>query len=101
MARHRRRRDRSELAGETLGAGIECGHVPLGADHTYWFATERAPEGRVAPQGELAYLKSKFASWAEPLPALLDATDPDIVLHNDLYDRDEARVGGGAHRSGR
>ena len=81
-----------ELAGETLGAGIECGHVPLGPDHTYWFATERAPEGRVAPEGELAYLQTKFASWAEPLPALLAATDPDVVLHNDLYDRDEARV---------
>ena len=38
-----------DLAGETLGAGVECGHVPLGPDHTYWFATERAPEGRVAP----------------------------------------------------
>jgi 2-polyprenyl-6-methoxyphenol hydroxylase-like FAD-dependent oxidoreductase len=81
-----------DLAGETLAAGLECGHVPLGPDHTYWFATERAPEGRVAPDGELAYLRSKFASWAEPLPALLAATDPDVVLRNDLYDRDEARV---------
>jgi 2-polyprenyl-6-methoxyphenol hydroxylase-like FAD-dependent oxidoreductase len=81
-----------DLAGEMLAAGLECGHVPLGPDHTYWFATERAPEGRVAPHGELAYLQSKFASWAEPLPALLAATDPDVVLRNDLYDRDEARV---------
>ena len=81
-----------DLAGETLGAGIECGHVPLGPDHTYWFATERAPEGRLAPEGELAYLQTKFGSWAEPLPALLAATDPDAVLHNDLYDRDQARV---------
>jgi 2-polyprenyl-6-methoxyphenol hydroxylase-like FAD-dependent oxidoreductase len=81
-----------DLAGETLGPGLECGHVPLGADHTYWFATERAPEGRQAPEGELAYLQSKFASWAEPLPALLAGTDPGIVLHNDLYDRDEAPV---------
>ncbi len=80
-----------DLAGETLGAG-ECGHVPLGPDHTYWFATERALEGRVAPEGELAYLQTKFASWAEPIPALLAATDPDVVLHNDLYDRDQARV---------
>lgn len=81
-----------DLAGETLGAGRECGHVPLGAGHTYWFATERAPEGQLATQGELAYLKSVFGSWAEPLPALLTATDPDIVLRNDLYDRDQARV---------
>ncbi|RDH80035.1 FAD-dependent oxidoreductase [Mycolicibacterium moriokaense] len=81
-----------DLAGETLGAGLECGHVPLGAAHTYWFATESAPEGRIAPEGELAYLKAKFASWAPPLPALLAATDPDAVLHNDLYDREQARV---------
>ena len=26
-------------------------HVPLGPDRTYWFATERAPEGRIAPGG--------------------------------------------------
>jgi 2-polyprenyl-6-methoxyphenol hydroxylase-like FAD-dependent oxidoreductase len=82
----------SDLAGETLGAGRECGHVPLGADHTYWFATERAPEGDVAPEGELAYLRGVFGSWAEPLPDLLTATDPDIVLRNDLYDRDQACV---------
>ena len=81
-----------DLSGETLGAGRECGHVPLGAGHTYWFATERAPEGRVAPAGELAYLRTRFGSWAEPLPKLLAATDPDVILHNDLYDRDQARV---------
>ena len=81
-----------DLAGETLGAGRECGHVPLGPDHTYWFATERAEEGRAASPGELEYLKTRFGSWAEPMPALLAATDPSVVLRNDLYDRDEARV---------
>ncbi len=81
-----------ELSGETFGAGRECGHVPLGAGHTYWFATERAPEGRVAAEGELAYLKTRFGSWAHPLPELLAATSPGAVLRNDLYDREEARV---------
>jgi 2-polyprenyl-6-methoxyphenol hydroxylase-like FAD-dependent oxidoreductase len=80
-----------DVAGEVMGPGIEFGHVPLGQDHTYWFATERAPEGRTAPQGELEYLKAKFASWAQPIPAILAATDPADVLHNDLYDRDQAR----------
>ena len=38
----------------------------------------RAPkEGRVASQGELEYLKTRFGSWAEPMPALLAATDPE------------------------
>ena len=34
-----------DLAGETLGAGIEVGHVPLGVGQTYWFATERDCRG--------------------------------------------------------
>jgi len=81
----------AHLAGETLGAGVEVGHVPLGPDRTYWFATERAPEGRTMPEGELAYLRTKFARWANPIPAILAATDPDDVLHHDLYDRAPAR----------
>ena len=80
-----------DIAGEVLGPGIEFGHVPLGSDLTYWFATERAPAGHVASQGELDYLKARFASWADPIPAVLAATDPDDVLRNDLYDRDQAR----------
>jgi 2-polyprenyl-6-methoxyphenol hydroxylase-like FAD-dependent oxidoreductase len=80
-----------EVAGEVLGPGIEFGHVPLGSERTYWFATERAPAGHVAPHGELDYLRATFASWADPIPAVLAATDPDDVLRNDLYDRDQAR----------
>ncbi len=34
-----------DLAGETMGPGVETGHVPMGPDLTYWFATERVPEG--------------------------------------------------------
>ena len=79
-----------DVAGEVLGPGIEFGHVPLGSDLTYWFATERAPAGHVASQSELEYLKARFASWTDPIPAVLAATDPDDVLRNDLYDRDQA-----------
>ncbi|MGV0645491.1 FAD-dependent oxidoreductase [Mycolicibacterium sp. XJ879] len=80
-----------DVAGEVLGPAVEFGHVPLGPDHTYWFATERTPEGGRAPQGELAYLQSRFATWAEPIPQVLATTDPRLTLRNDLYDRDEAR----------
>lgn len=80
-----------ELAGETLGSGTQFGHVPLGPDHTYWFGTERRPAGSASPEGELRHLRSTFAGWAEPIPALLSASDPSDVLRNDLYDRDMAR----------
>lgn len=81
-----------DLSGETMGIGTEFGHVRLGPDHTYWFATERGPEGRTSPEGELAYLRSKYGGWADPVPAVLASTDPADVLRNDLHDRDEARV---------
>lgn len=80
-----------DLSGETMGSGTEFGHVPLGRDHTYWFATERGPEGRTSPEGELAYLREKYDNWADPIPDVLASTDPADVLRNDLYDRDEAR----------
>jgi 2-polyprenyl-6-methoxyphenol hydroxylase-like FAD-dependent oxidoreductase len=80
-----------DFAGEVLGPAVEFGHVPLGEDSTYWFATERAPQGRSAPHGELNYLMDKFGTWAQPIPTVLAATDPGRVLHNDLYDREPAR----------
>ena len=79
------------VAGEVLGPGVEFGLVPMGSRRTYWFATERAPEGTVSPKGELPYLTARFASWADPIAAVLAATDPAEVLRNDLYDRDQAR----------
>lgn len=81
----------ADLAGETVGPGTEFGHVPLGSGHTYWFGTERRPEGSPSPGGELAYLRAKYGSWADPIPALLAATDPAGLLRNDLYDRQQAR----------
>jgi 2-polyprenyl-6-methoxyphenol hydroxylase-like FAD-dependent oxidoreductase len=81
----------ANLAGETVGNGTEFGHVPLGPDHTYWFGTERRPEGSASPDGELNHLRSKYASWADPIPAILASTDPTDVLRNGLYDRAPAR----------
>jgi len=80
-----------ELAGETLGPGAEAGHVPMGSDLTYWFATERTAEGGLSPAGELPYLRVKLADWAEPIPSLLAATSPADVLRDGLYDRSPAR----------
>ena len=80
-----------DLAGKTLGPGVETGHVPMGPGLTYWFATERAPAAQRSPEEELAYLRAKFARWAEPLPSILAATAAADVLRDDLYDRTPAR----------
>jgi len=78
-----------QLAGETLGPGAEVGHVPLRRDHTYWFATERVAEGQ-QNENELAYLRTRFASWPDPVPELIASTDPADLIRNDLYDRQTA-----------
>jgi 2-polyprenyl-6-methoxyphenol hydroxylase-like FAD-dependent oxidoreductase len=80
-----------QLAGETLGPGVEFGHAPMGAGRTYWYATERAREGDTAEESELDYLRSKFLAWADPIPRILRTTDPAVVLRNDMYDRATAR----------
>jgi 2-polyprenyl-6-methoxyphenol hydroxylase-like FAD-dependent oxidoreductase len=80
-----------ELSGQTLGPGVEVGHIPMGPDRTYWFTPQRAPEGQLSPEGELPYLRAKLAGWPEPIPSLLAATAPADVLRNDLYDRSHAR----------
>lgn len=82
----------AELAGETLGPGAELGHVPLGPDSTYWFATERVAEGQQNAGGELKYLQDRFSSWPDPIPALMAATDPENLIRTDLYDRESARL---------
>ncbi|GAB3034681.1 FAD-dependent oxidoreductase [Mycobacterium bourgelatii] len=81
-----------ELSGETLGPGAETGHVPMGSGRTYWFTTQRAPQGQTATDGELTCLQARLGGWPEPIPELLAATPPDAVLRNDLYDRKPARV---------
>ncbi|WP_143965375.1 FAD-dependent monooxygenase [Gordonia zhaorongruii] len=80
----------SRLAGEVLGPGSQFGLVPLGPERTYWFATAQLPEGSVFDD-ELGAVRELVQGWAEPLPALVAATDPDNLLRNDLYDRPTAR----------
>jgi len=80
-----------DLAGETLGPGVQVGHVPLGPDHTYWFATQRAPEGARAPGGERPYLLAALSGWADPVPALIAATPAAQLIRNDLFDHAQPR----------
>jgi 2-polyprenyl-6-methoxyphenol hydroxylase-like FAD-dependent oxidoreductase len=69
---------------ESWGRGERFGYAPLPDGRVYCYATANAPEG--APSGGLTELKARFGGWHDPLPALLDATTPDAVLHHDLYD---------------
>lgn len=80
-----------ELAGVTMGPGIEFGHLPMPGGRTYWFAGERSHEAQRAPDGEIDYLAKKFSEWAEPIPDLLSQSDESSVLRGDIYDRGRLR----------
>lgn len=81
----------AELAGLTVGPGLEFGHLPMSGGRTYWFAGERALQGKRAADGEIHYLTQKFSEWADPIPHLLRHSDESLVLRGDIFDRGRLR----------
>lgn len=69
---------------ETWGRGQLWGSQPLADGRVYAYAAAVAPEGRRAPDGELAELRRLFAGWHDPIPAVLAAAEPGQVLHHDV-----------------
>jgi 2-polyprenyl-6-methoxyphenol hydroxylase-like FAD-dependent oxidoreductase len=73
------------MAGETWGHGERFGVVPMGDGRVYWFAVASVPPNWPVPD-ERAGLLRRFGAWHDPIPALLDATDDEAVLRNDIID---------------
>ncbi|SIM76311.1 FAD-dependent oxidoreductase [Micromonospora cremea] len=71
-------------AAISWGPAAEFGMVPLGAGQVYWYAALTAPPGGHAPD-ELAAVRERFGDWHAPIPELLAATPPGVVLRNDIY----------------
>ncbi|MEU4313789.1 FAD-dependent oxidoreductase [Nocardia sp. NPDC024068] len=72
--------------GETLGRGARFGIAPMHDGRVYWFAAANTPAGQQSSEGELTALRARFRDWHDPIPALLDAAEPDAVLHHDIYE---------------
>ncbi len=79
------------LPGETWGAGMRFGQVPMSGQRAYWFATKNAPEGSHSPDGEKAELLRIFRDWHAPIAALIEASAESTILRNDIYDRPPLR----------
>jgi 2-polyprenyl-6-methoxyphenol hydroxylase-like FAD-dependent oxidoreductase len=69
---------------ETWGRGRRFGIVPLGNGQVYWYATASFPE-ESHEQDTLDDLHARYRGWHAPIPALLDATPPKILLKHDTY----------------
>ncbi len=74
-----------EPSGETWGRRARFGIVPISATDTYWFAVLDAADSPPETADQRAALRELFASWHEPIPALLDTEGP--VIRTPILDR--------------
>ena len=73
---------------ESWGPGRRFGMMPIGGGRVYWFATKNVPEGQPeSPEDRKQELLDLFNRWHPPIPNLIKATEPDVILRHDLYDR--------------
>ncbi|WP_033325873.1 FAD-dependent monooxygenase [Streptomyces yerevanensis] len=69
----------------TWANGAEFGHITLADGRAEWHAVLNSPPGVRHTDG-LAAMRRRFGDWHDPIPALLDATRPDAVLHHDIHE---------------
>ncbi|MGW0534751.1 FAD-dependent monooxygenase [Streptomyces sp. NPDC003032] len=67
----------------TWGHGAEFGHIAFPDGRAEWHAVLSLPAGTQFAD-PLAELRRRFHNWHDPIPALLDATRSDAVLHHDV-----------------
>ncbi|MFI6698914.1 FAD-dependent monooxygenase [Streptomyces sp. NPDC050509] len=69
----------------TWGNGAEFGHIAFADGRAEWHAVLNSPPG-VRHTDPLDVMRRRFGTWHEPIPALLNATRPDAVLHHDIHE---------------
>jgi len=82
------------VPSESWGAGKRFGIHPMKGGRVYWYATDNTREGEIdAEQSRKSHLLSLFKRWHQPIEALIQAADSNI-LRNDIYDRNPLPVWG-------
>ena len=77
---------------ETWGAGQRFGVLPIGRGRICWYATHNGPSSHLdAPEGRKQEVLQLFKDWHRPIPALIEATDPSMILKNAARDRPPLR----------
>lgn len=70
-----------------FGPGQHFGAVAIPGGRFFWFATKNLPEDVPSPPDRVAEVAAAFASWQDPIPALIEGTDGRAIVRNRLYDR--------------
>jgi 2-polyprenyl-6-methoxyphenol hydroxylase-like FAD-dependent oxidoreductase len=79
---------------EVWGVGGGFGFGPAGPGRVYWYCFEAVPEGTTAPDRPREAFLRRYGSWFDPIPALIEATDPGALESTFTYDRRPSRTWG-------
>jgi 2-polyprenyl-6-methoxyphenol hydroxylase-like FAD-dependent oxidoreductase len=75
-----------------VGRGSEFLAFHLADDRIYWACVTKESQGeKPGPGGHKQDVLKRFCNWAQPVPALIAATEDAAILRNDMYDRPLAR----------
>ena len=70
-----------------LARGCQAGIFPCGSNRVYWFATQNgASNPTQSPEGRKHAVVKALRGWPAPIPEIIDATAPDNILENDIFD---------------
>jgi 2-polyprenyl-6-methoxyphenol hydroxylase-like FAD-dependent oxidoreductase len=84
----------SATYGMFWGRGIRLGFYPVRGG-TFWYALVSTDSGGPdAPGGFKQYVLERVRGWAEPAPALVEATPDEAVVRSDLVGRDPVDIWG-------
>jgi 2-polyprenyl-6-methoxyphenol hydroxylase-like FAD-dependent oxidoreductase len=79
---------------EVWGVGGGFGFGPAGSGRVYWYCFETVPEGAPAPDWPRDEFLCRYRTWFDPIPALIESTDPDTIVPTFTYDRPPRRTWG-------
>jgi 2-polyprenyl-6-methoxyphenol hydroxylase-like FAD-dependent oxidoreductase len=88
---HERVRDRFV---EVWGVGGGFGFGPAGTGRVYWYCFEAVPEGAPAPKRPRDEFLRRYGGWFDPIPALIESTEPSVIEPTFTYDRAPRRTWG-------
>jgi 2-polyprenyl-6-methoxyphenol hydroxylase-like FAD-dependent oxidoreductase len=79
---------------EVWGVGGGFGFGPAGPGRVYWYCFEAVPEGAPAPERPRDEFLRRYGAWLDPIPALIESTEPDAIEPTFTYDRPPRRTWG-------
>ena len=78
----------SNVLTETFGLGVRMGVVPIGPRGTAWWCTANEAESASDdPNGAKGKLLRWLGNWHQPIPAVIEASDPSAIIKTAIYDR--------------